>query len=281
MVLPVQSTLSLPLSSDQLAEINAYLSGLEPQAILAWGISHLPNLYQSTAFGLTGLAGTDMLSKLTSTAPSLIFIDTLYHFQETLELKDEVSARYNVPVHVYQPAGCTTAADFERQYGEQLWETNDAVYDFWAKVEPAQRAYAELNVKSIITGRRASQGAARSTLQPLEVDSTGLLKLNPFFSWNFSQVKAYIDENNVPVNKLLSQGYKSIGDWHSTAKSGDGDAGERAGRWQGKKKSECGLHVDYFTLKKQAMKQQREAELREKDEARDAFVEPHAIEATA
>lgn len=180
-----------------------------------------------------------MLSKLTSHPPALIFIDTLYHFQETLDLKDKVASRYNVPVNVYQPSGASNAAEFEALYGERLWETNDAVYDFWAKVclgcliacvlaplserttakrsllfiqvEPAQRAYAELGVKSIITGRRASQGAARSTLQPLEIDSTGLLKLNPFFSWSFAQVKAYIDENKVPVNKLLSQGYKSVG----------------------------------------------------------------------
>jgi len=268
MVLPVQPTLSLPLSSEQLEQVNDYLSKLEPQEILDWGLLYLPQLFQSTAFGLTGLASTDMLSKLTSTPPPLIFIDTLYHFQETLDLKDDVERRYNVPVHVYQPSGASTSEEFEALYGERLWETNDAVYDYWAKVEPAQRAYAELDVQSIITGRRSSQGAARATLKPLEVDSTGLLKLNPFFAWSFAQVKAYIDVNDVPVNKLLAQGYKSVGDWHSTAKSGEGDAGERAGRWKDKGKTECGLHVDYFALKKQAMKQRREAELRQKDEAR-------------
>jgi len=147
--------------------------------------------------------------------------------------------------------------------------SNEDDYDHWAKVEPAQRAYVELDVQAIITGRRSSQGAARATLKPLEVDSTGLLKLNPFFAWSFAQVKAYIDANHVPVNKLLAQGYKSVGDWHSTAKSGEGDAGEREGRWKDKSKTECGLHVDP-TLKKQAMKQRREAELRQKDETRDA-----------
>ena len=57
-------------------------------------------------------------------------------------------------------------------------------------------------------------------------------------------------ENSVPRNKLLDQGYRSVGDWHSTVKSGEGDAGERAGRWAGKtEKTECGLHVDYFKMK--------------------------------
>lgn len=121
------------------------------------------------------------------------------------------------------------------------------------KVEPAQRAYQEMGVRAVITGRRASQGASRATLQPLEVDSTGLLKLNPLFAWSFSQVESYIKENQVPHNKLLSQGYKSVGDWHSTQKSMAGDGGERGGRWAGRQdKTECGLHEDYFKMKAQA-----------------------------
>lgn len=106
-------------------------------------------------------------------------------------------------------------------------------------------------------------------------------------SWNFNQVKAYIDEHNVPRNALLDQGYKSVGDWHSTQKSGEGEAGERAGRWKGKDKTECGLHKDYFKMKMAAKKkvsfghcrmsrlgtdlqnpQAREDELQLRDEAR-------------
>jgi phosphoadenosine phosphosulfate reductase len=73
---------------------------------------------------------------------------------------------------------------------------------------------------------------------------------------------------NVPYNPLLDQGYRSIGDWHSTAKpdpsatsnsTSNGDAGERAGRWQGKKKSECGLHKDYFQMKRAFEEKRREA----------------------
>lgn len=102
----------------------------------------------------------------------------------------------------------------------------------------------------MITGRRASQGGARASLQPLEVDETGLLKLNPLFAWTFAFVDWYIKENDVPHNKLLDQGYRSVGDWHSTKKSGEGDAGERGGRWAGREeKTECGLHEDYFKMK--------------------------------
>jgi len=116
------------------------------------------------------------------------------------------------------------------------------------QVEPARRAYEELGVKSVITGRRATQGGDRASLKPLEVDETGLIKLNPLFAWTFPFVEWYIEENKVPRNKLLDQGYRSVGDWHSTIKVGEGE-GERAGRWAGKEKTECGLHKDYYAMK--------------------------------
>jgi phosphoadenosine phosphosulfate reductase len=111
----------------------------------------------------------------------------------------------------------------------------------------------------VITGRRASQGGARTSLQPLEVDETGLLKVNPLFAWTFEFVDWYIKTNSVPHNKLLEQGYRSVGDWHSTTKSGEGDAGERAGRWAGREeKTECGLHEDYFKMKAVAKQEQEQ-----------------------
>ncbi len=61
----------------------------------------------------------------------------------------------------------------------------------------------------------------------------------------------YVSENNVPRNKLLAEGYRSVGDWHSTVKVAEGQD-ERAGRWAGREKSECGLHKDYFAMKAQA-----------------------------
>jgi phosphoadenosine phosphosulfate reductase len=121
-------------------------------------------------------------------------------------------------------------------------------------VEPARRAYEELGVKAVITGRRRSQGADRSSLPIVEVDSTGLIKVNPLANWSFAETKAYIDANGVPYNALLDRGYRSVGDWHSTKASDGsvrtegGDVSERAGRWAGRQKTECGLHKDYFKM---------------------------------
>ena len=110
-------------------------------------------------------------------------------------------------------------------------------------MEPARRAYAELHVKAVLTGRRRSQGGARGELDVLEVDddSGGLVKVNPLASWSFERVRAYASEHRVPVNELLERGYRSVGDWHSTMPVGVGE-GEREGRWKGRGKTECGIH---------------------------------------
>lgn len=230
-----------------LKHLNAQLSRLEPIDILRWATLTLPNLYQTTAFGLTGLVTLDMLSKLAAEDPSMphieiIFLDTLYHFQQTHDLITRVRARYpNVTIHIYKPEDFDNAAEFEATYGTELWSTSPEMYDWVAKVEPAQRAYAELAVGAVLTGRRRSQGAKRSDLGVLEVDDAGLVKVNPLFNWSFAQVEAYIKENGVPYNELLDQGYKSIGDWHSTQPVAAGED-ERAGRWKGQDKTECGIH---------------------------------------
>ena len=124
----------LPISIANIGEINTYLNSLTPERILQWGIQNLPNLYQTTAFGLTGLVAIDMLSNITSNPPPLIFIDTLYHFPETYELVEEVKKKYNVPIHVYKPEGCDTVDDFEQKYGQKLWETDENSYDYAVKV---------------------------------------------------------------------------------------------------------------------------------------------------
>jgi hypothetical protein len=126
--------LKLPPSKEDLDTINAYLNTLSPQQILQWSIEHIPALYQTTAFGLTGLVAIDMLSKMSSSPPPLVFLDTLYHFPETYKLVEAVKARYNIPVIVYKPEGCTTTQEFDSKYGEHLWERNEGLYDYAVKV---------------------------------------------------------------------------------------------------------------------------------------------------
>ncbi|RUP49749.1 phosphoadenosine phosphosulfate reductase [Jimgerdemannia flammicorona] len=237
-----------------LKHLNYHLSKLPPKKILEWAILTLPNLYQTTAFGLTGCVIADMISKISIEQNDgkhlvpLIFLDTFYHFPETLDLANKFATHYNVPLKIYKPSGLATVGDLEREHGQRLWEVNEDMYDFLVKVEPARRAYAELDVAAVITGRRRSQKGDRAEIPIVEVDGTGMVKLNPLAYWDFQQVWTYIRANKVPYNALVDQGYKSIGDWHSTKAPVNGDD-ERSGRWDGKEKTECGLHKDYFKMR--------------------------------
>ncbi|WFD45362.1 hypothetical protein MPSI1_004044 [Malassezia psittaci] len=263
-----------------LPNINKQLQDAHPSEILAWSIDNLPNLYQTTAFGLTGCVTLDLVSRISSERAQksglaahhlvpLIFIDTLYHFPQTLDLAQRAAKHYNAPMHVFTPTGTSTVQEFEDRWGPQLWQRDEDTYDYLVKVEPARRAYQELNVRAVFTGRRRSQGADRAALSAIEVDETGLIKVNPLLNWSFADVDKYVKENAVPYNELLDLGYKSVGDWHSTSLPVDKEAGERDGRWSDKAgKTECGLHRDYFKFKVLAEKKLREAELSRRDDAR-------------
>ncbi len=255
------STARLPrvtLTPEHLRHLNKQLENLEPLDILRFAKIFFPNLYQTTAFGLTGLVTIDLLSKLdreeqiaagASEADAtgkhsvdLIFLDTLYHFPETYDLVERVRTRYpGIHIHSFKPDGFETAAEFEETYG-RLYEVSDEMYDYLAKVEPQQRSYETLDVAAVLTGRRRSQGGQRGQIDIIEVDDErSIYKINPLANWSFGQVQAYVREHNVPYNALLDRGYKSIGDWHSTSPVGEGED-ERAGRWKGRDKTECGIH---------------------------------------
>lgn len=182
----------------------------------------------------------------------LIFIDTLHHFPETLSLLQTVKRRYpTAEFNTFYPEGTATVSSFTTAHGTELWKRNESVYDYLVKVEPARRAYSQLNVKAVLTGRRKSQGGARGSLDIIEIDETGLIKINPFANWTFKQVETYIRMHKVPYNGLLDRGYRSVGDWHSTVPVKEGED-ERAGRWKGQEKTECGLHENYLAMKVKA-----------------------------
>lgn len=141
----VASTSTLPpFDPAQLGAANALLAEASPQEILRWAVANLPGLYQTTAFGLTGLASLDMISKISKKAAvdksraehlvPVIFIDTLYHFKETLALRARLERKYGIECKVYYPPGVTTTEEFEERYGEELWKTDEDTYDYLVKV---------------------------------------------------------------------------------------------------------------------------------------------------
>ncbi|QLQ78622.1 hypothetical protein HG537_0A08690 [Torulaspora globosa] len=239
------------VTQTQLDHWNRWLAKASgPQEVVRWAVMTFPHLFQTTALGLTGLVTVDMLSKMRSADSDvevpLIFVDTLHHFPQTLELLKVVQERYYTPIgqqiSVFRPEGCASEQEFAAKHGDFLWQRDEDQYDYLTKAEPARRAYHTLGCTAVFTGRRRSQGAARSGLQFVEIDElNGIIKINPLADWTFEQVKQYIDDNKVPFNELLNYGYRSVGDYHSTLPVQEGED-ERAGRWKGSTKTECGIH---------------------------------------
>jgi phosphoadenosine phosphosulfate reductase len=166
----------------------------------------------------------------------VIFVDTLHHFPETLEHMERVRDRYNLNLRIYRPAA--TRAEFEEQYGPNLWEHDLARYQQVAKVEPFVEATRQLD--GWITGRRRDQSNSRTALPPVEGGDK--LRVNPLIEWTRSDIWRYILDHELPYNPLHDRGYASVGDEPLTTPVGS-DEEERAGRWRGSGVTECGIHL--------------------------------------
>jgi phosphoadenosine phosphosulfate reductase len=188
-----------------------------------------------SAFGPTSLVLIHLLSELELRIP-VLFIDTLHHFPETLELAERVRELYGLDLRVFRPA--ETREEFEARYGERLWERDLDLYQHVTKVEPFQRATADFD--GWFTGRRREQSETRARLPIVEPGEK--LKINPLAAWTRGQVWSFIVANHIPYNPLHDQGYPSIGDEPLTTPVGGGES-ERAGRWRGSARTECGIHL--------------------------------------
>lgn len=228
------------ISQLDLDSLNRQFAQSTPQEILAWASCHIPDgLVQTTSFGL--LTVTHMLyAELRHRIP-VIFLDTLHLFPETLETAHRAQEKYGLDLHTYRALEVKSREAFAAKYGSQLWATNvDRFYEL-TKVEPLQRALKELNVNAWITGRRRDQSQTRQDLPVFERDAEGRLKINPLANWTKKEVWAYIFDHGVLYNPLHDQGYTSIGDQPLTTPTTAGED-ERAGRWRGSEKTECGIH---------------------------------------
>ncbi len=166
----------------------------------------------------------------------VIFIDTLHHFRETIEHVERVRDRFGLDLHIHRPAA--TRAEFERIYGPELWRRDLDRYQAVAKVAPFQAATADL--EGWLTGRRRDQSRTRDDLPIVEPGDQ--VRINPLAAWTRTDVWRTILENGIPYNPLHDRGYPSVGDEPLTTPVGEGED-ERAGRWRGDARTECGIHL--------------------------------------
>lgn len=228
-----------------LEELNQQFETAMPQDILTWAVANMPaGFVQTSAFNVDDLVITDILYRqLQPEHPvPVIFLDTLHHFPQTLELVAKAKEIYNLNLKVYTVPGVSNREEFAAQFGEALWDKDIEKFHHVTKIEPLQRGLTELNPIAWITGRRRDQAVTRANMPIFELDKQGRIKINPLANWTREKSWAYAMEHNMIYNPLHDQGYPSIGDEPITTPVGEGED-ERAGRWRGTGKTECGIHI--------------------------------------
>ncbi len=212
-----------------------------PERWLAWAVQTFGDRAPlATSLGPQSLVLVDMLHRIGARLP-VFFLDTGLLFAETLALRKRVQDRYGIDIQAVQPDLDLTAQ--ASHYVPRLWDSDPDLCCQLRKVGPLRRHLAGRS--AWITGVRRGHGASRAEAQTLEWDSSfGLWKLNPLNRWSRKDLQAYLRRHDVPTNPLLSQGYRSVGCRPCTsAVDPDADPNdERAGRWAGRTKTECGIH---------------------------------------
>lgn len=231
----------LPMTADAIAAANDRLNGASAEDVLRWAVERFhPRLLMATAFGAEGCCLIHMLAGIEPTVRT-INIDTGYQFPETLDLRERILYRYGIAVEYVRPE--TTVAEYEADHGGPLYghRPDQCCHD--RKILPLQRAVKEINPLAWISAIRKDQTSDRGKADVVQWDAKfNLVKVNPLLNWSKKDVWAFVMKHEVPYNPLHDQNYPSIGCWPCTRAVQPGED-DRAGRWAGKVKKECGLHV--------------------------------------
>ena len=226
-------------TQDQLPRIAAAMEDWTPQQILRWAAdAYGPKLAMATAFGAEGCVLIAMLSRITDQT-YLFNLDTGYQFPETLETRERLIAKYGLPIHLVRAE--QSVAAMEDANGGPLYADQPDRCCHIRKVVPLAQAIRGYD--AWVSAIRRDQTPDRAA-QPIAGwdKKFELVKLNPLANWTKKDVWDYILKNDVPYNPLHDQGYPSVGCWPCTRAVGAGED-DRAGRWAGTAKKECGLHV--------------------------------------
>jgi len=224
------------------AQLGARLAvdaGDEPTAdeVAAWAAEH----FTGSLAVACSMADAVLPHVVAKRAPGVdvLFLDTGYHFSDTLVTRDIVAA--DLPINLVNVTPEQTVAEQDAQYGPRLHERDPALCCQLRKVEPLARTLPLY--EAWVTGVRRDEAPTRIDTPLVTWDEkNGLVKINPLATWTFDQLQAYAVDNNVEVNSLLSDGFLSIGCEPCTRRVEPGED-PRAGRWAGFAKTECGLHT--------------------------------------
>lgn len=210
------------------------LEDATPQEVLRWAVDTF-----GEGFAITSSMGDGVLASLAGPGVDVVFLDTGYHFAETMGTRDAVAQVYGVNVRTMLPL--LTVAQQDASYGSELWRRDPDACCAMRKVEPLARGLEPYTAYA--SGIRRDESMTRRDIGVVEWDARrGKVKVNPLATWTQSQVDSYVEANGVLVNPLAYDGYPSIGCAPCTRRVAPGED-PRSGRWAGSTKTECGLHV--------------------------------------
>lgn len=222
----------------ELAEISEGLEESHPREILRWAIERFGERFtMATAFGPEGMCLLHWIAEIDRTT-SVFNLDTGYQFQETLDLRDRVARKYGLEVELVRPS--TTVEQYEQLNGGPVYATDPTRCCQERKISLIKGAVSGKHIWA--SAIRRDQTADRARVPIVGWDKKfQLIKVSPLANWSKAQVWQTILEHDIPYNPLHDQGYSSIGCWPCTRAIMLGED-ERAGRWSGSQKTECGLH---------------------------------------
>ena len=215
----------------------AELDGATAEELLAWTDENFGGEYV-VASNMQDAVLVAMAAKVRP-GVDVLFLDTGYHFAETIGTRDAVEAVYGVNVVNVTPE--RSVAEQDELLGKNLFASDPAACCRMRKVEPLGKALK--GYSAWVTGIRRVEAPTRANAPLISYDKAfGLVKINPIAAWSDDEMQAYIDATDILVNPLVFEGYPSIGCAPCTAKPVEG-ADPRSGRWAGLSKTECGLHA--------------------------------------
>ena len=219
------------------AQAGRDLEGATAQDVLRWAVDVFGD-----GFVIASSMGDGLLTHLAAgVAPGVdvLFLDTGYHFAETIGTRDAVAQVYDVQVRTVLPL--LSVAQQDASHGERLYERDPNACCALRKVEPLARGLESYTAWA--SGIRRDEATTRRDIGVVEWDAKrSMVKVNPIAAWTQADVDAYVAEHGVLVNPLAYDGYPSIGCAPCTRRVAPGEA-PRSGRWAGTTKTECGLHV--------------------------------------
>ena len=231
-----------PYSFD-LNKLNNEFETQSPQDILAWSWEIFqPKVAVSSSLQTQSVPLLHMLAQVCPDI-TMIFLDTGYHFPETLAFRDELERELGLNIQTIYPD--PQANQHLENPAEPLYRRDPDLCCRINKVEPMTRALSGL--EAWVTGIRREQTKHRKNIQIVERRHDGLIKVNPLANWTKRDLWAYINRHGLPLHPLFHKGYRSIGCAPCTRPVSEGE-NDRAGRWDGTAKTECGLHTMVIPL---------------------------------